>query len=50
MFVMSEPFVNRALFRLLVIACNTTTEQLVHSTVTLNGDTRAPALPVMERI
>jgi hypothetical protein len=33
-------FVNRVLYRLIVITCNTTTETLVDSTVTLNGDTR----------
>jgi hypothetical protein len=32
--------VNRALFRLIVLTCNTTTESLVDSTVTLDGDVR----------
>jgi hypothetical protein len=36
----SEAFVNRALFRLIVITCNTTTEEVVDSTVDLNGDVR----------
>jgi hypothetical protein len=37
----SEPFVNRALYRLIVITCNTTTEELVDSTVTLSGQSPA---------
>jgi hypothetical protein len=37
----SEAFVNRALYRLIVITCNTTTEELVDSTVTLAGQTPA---------
>jgi hypothetical protein len=41
----SEAFVNRALYRLIVITCNTTTEELVDSTVTLNGDTRETVKP-----
>jgi hypothetical protein len=41
----NEAFVNRALFRLIVITCNTTTEELVDSTVTLNGDTRETVKP-----
>jgi hypothetical protein len=41
----AEPFVNRALFRLIVITCNTTTEELVDSTVTLHGDTRETVKP-----
>ena len=41
----SEAFVNRALYRLIVITCNTTTEELVDSTVTLNGDTRESVKP-----
>ena len=41
----SEAFVNRALYRLIVVTCNTTTEELVDSTVTLNGDTRETAKP-----
>jgi hypothetical protein len=40
-----EPFVNKALFRLIVITCNTTTEELVDSTVELNGDTRETVKP-----
>lgn len=36
----TEAFVNRALFRLIVITCNTSTEALVDSTVDLNGDVR----------
>lgn len=36
----TEAFVNRALFRLIVVTCNTTTEELVDSTVDLNGDVR----------
>jgi hypothetical protein len=36
----SEAFVNRALYRLIVITCNTTTETLVDSTVNLAGDIR----------
>jgi hypothetical protein len=36
----SEAFVNRALFRLIVVTCNTSTEQLVDSTVNLAGDVR----------
>ncbi len=36
----SEAFVNRALFRLIVVTCNTTTEEVVDSTVDLNGDVR----------
>lgn len=36
----TEAFVNRALFRLIVITCNTSTETLVDSTVDLNGDVR----------
>ncbi len=41
----SEAFVNRALYRLIVITCNTTTEELVDSTVTLSGDTRETVKP-----
>ncbi len=41
----SEAFVNRALYRLIVITCNTTTEELVDSTATLNGDTRETVKP-----
>ena len=41
----AEAFVNRALYRLIVITCNTTTEELVDSTVTLNGDTRETVKP-----
>lgn len=37
----SEAFVNRALYRLIVITCNTTTEALVDSTVTLAGESPA---------
>jgi len=40
-----EAFVNRALYRLIVITCNTTTEELVDSTVTLSGDTRETVKP-----
>ncbi|HET6950642.1 MAG TPA: prealbumin-like fold domain-containing protein [Acidimicrobiales bacterium] len=36
----AEAFVNRALFRLIVLTCNTSTEALVDSTVDLNGDVR----------
>jgi hypothetical protein len=36
----AEAFVNRALFRLIVLTCNTSTETLVDSTVDLNGDVR----------
>ena len=36
----SEAFVNRALFKLIVITCNTSTEALVDSTVNLAGDVR----------
>jgi hypothetical protein len=43
--VIAEAFVNRALYRLIVITCNTTTEELVDSTVTLNGDTRETVNP-----
>ena len=41
----TEAFVNRALYRLIVITCNTTTEELVDSTVTLNGDTGETVKP-----
>jgi len=41
----AEAFVNRALYRLIVITCNTTTEELVDSTVTLGGDTRETVKP-----
>lgn len=41
----TEAFVNHALYRLIVITCNTTTEELVDSTVTLNGDTRETVKP-----
>lgn len=41
----SQAFVNRALYRLIVITCNTTTEELVDSTVTLSGDTRETVKP-----
>ena len=41
----AEAFVNRALFRLIVVTCNTTTETLVDSTVNLNGDTRENVKP-----
>ena len=41
----SEAFVNRALFRLIVVTCNTTTEELVDSTVTLGDDTRETVKP-----
>ena len=43
--VIAEAFVNRALYRLIVITCNTTTEELVDSTVTLGGDTRETVKP-----
>ena len=36
----AEAFVNRALFRLIVLTCNTSTETLVDSTVDLGGDVR----------
>jgi hypothetical protein len=36
----AEAFVNRALFRLIVLTCNTSTETLVDSTVDLSGDVR----------
>jgi hypothetical protein len=36
----SEAFVNRTLFKLIVIMCNTSTETLVDSTVDLDGDMR----------
>jgi hypothetical protein len=36
----TEAFVNRALFRLIVVTCNSTTDQLVDSTVDLAGDVR----------
>lgn len=36
----AEAFVNRALFRLIVITCNTSSETLVDSTVDLDGDVR----------
>lgn len=36
----AEAFVNRALFRLIVLTCNSSTESLVDSTVDLGGDTR----------
>lgn len=36
----SEAFVNRALYKLIVITCNTTTEALVDSTVTLSNDNK----------
>ncbi len=38
--VIATAFVDPALYKLLVITCNTTTEELVDSTVTLNGDTK----------
>jgi hypothetical protein len=38
--VISEAFVNRALYRLIVITCNTSTEEVVDSTVDLAGDVR----------
>lgn len=41
----TEAFVNRALYPLIVITCNTTTDELVDSTVTLNGDTRETVKP-----
>lgn len=40
-----QAFVNRALYRLIVITCNTTTEELVDSTVTLSGDARETVKP-----
>jgi hypothetical protein len=36
----AEAFVNSALFRLVVLTCNTSTETLVDSTVDLSGDVR----------
>ena len=41
----ATPFVNRALYRLIVITCNTTTEELVDSTVTLGSDVRESVKP-----
>ena len=43
--VIAEAFVNRGLYRLIVITCNTSTEELVDSTVTLGGDTRETVKP-----